>query len=117
MNAKRSSFVRCLKKAAYSAFPSKLLQEWMSSYFPDFTRGIIIPHQNEKYQVKNEVFPDYFDFRKFNLLHAGALMKQRSPEGLIEGFKLFLIKNPEAKNTYKTFFIRKFFSCRNDGEL
>lgn len=102
-------FRKVSEKAAYSAFPSKLLQEWMSSYFPDFTKGIIIPHQNEKYQVKNEVFPDYFDFRKFNLLHAGALMKQRSPEGLIEGFKLFLIKNPEAKKDTKLFLLGASF--------
>jgi hypothetical protein len=31
-------------------------------------------------------------------VHAGNLMKQRSPKGLIEGFKLFLQYNPEAKN-------------------
>ena len=46
-------------------------------------------------------FPDYFDISKFNLLHAGNLMKQRSPKGLIEGFKLFLDKNTEAKKDSK----------------
>jgi hypothetical protein len=85
-------------KAKYSAFPSELLKEWMSSYFPYFSKsGIVIPHQNEKYEVQNTVFPSYFDVSKFNLLHAGNLMKQRSPEGLLKGFKVFLEKNPAAK--------------------
>lgn len=85
-------------KAKWSAFPSELLKEWMSSYFPDFEKtGIIIPHQNEKYVVQNTAFPSYFDVSKFNLLHAGNLMKQRSPKGLIDGFKMFLEQTPEAK--------------------
>ena len=51
--------------------------------------------------MHNKDFPDYFDAAKFNLLHAGNLMKQRSPKGLIEGFKLFLDRNPEAKKDSK----------------
>ncbi|MRX67900.1 Glycosyltransferase involved in cell wall bisynthesis [Flavobacterium resistens] len=95
-------FKELAQKAAYSAFPSQLLQEWMSSYFPEFSKtGIIIPHQNEKYEVQNENFPSYFDPEKFNLLHAGNLMKQRSPRGLIEGFKMFLEQNSEAKKDAK----------------
>ena len=90
------------EKARYSAFPSQLLLEWMGSFFPDFIKnGLIIPHQNAQYDlaypIGNKVLPDYFDAKKFNLLHAGNLLKQRSPEGLIEGFKLFLNQNPEAK--------------------
>jgi hypothetical protein len=87
------------QKAKYAAFPSQLLKEWMSSYFPNFANtGLIIPHQNSKYEVQNTSFPSYFDISKFNLLHAGNLMKQRSPEGLINGFKMFLNKNPAAKS-------------------
>ncbi|MCV9931249.1 UDP-glycosyltransferase [Flavobacterium sp. LS1R47] len=87
------------EKAKYSAFPSQLLKEWMSSYFPNFDKtGTILPHQNEKYEVQNTVFPSYFDISKFNLLHAGNLLKQRSPEGLIEGFRMFLERNPNARN-------------------
>ncbi|WPO79493.1 UDP-glycosyltransferase [Flavobacterium sp. KACC 22761] len=95
-------FKELAQKAVYSAFPSQLLQEWMSSYFPEFSKtGILIPHQNEKYKVQNENFPSYFDPEKFNLLHAGNLMKQRSPRGLIEGFKMFLEQNSEAKKDAK----------------
>jgi len=99
---KESFFQELSQKAKYSAFPSQLLKEWMSSYFSDFAKtGIIIPHQNEKYEVQDNNFPSYFEVSKFNLLHAGNLMKQRSPEGLLKGFMLFLKNNPSAKNEAK----------------
>ncbi|MBP1224010.1 UDP-glycosyltransferase [Flavobacterium sp. 1355] len=95
-------FQELSQKANYTAFPSQLLKEWMSSYFPEFSKtGIIIPHQNEKYEVQNTDFPSYFDASQFNLMHAGNLMKQRSPEGLLKGFTLFLENNPSAKNDAK----------------
>lgn len=91
-------FMSVSEKAKYSGFPSQLLKEWMGSYFPNFLNtGIIIPHQNTAYTIKNELFPNYFDSSKFNLLHAGNLLKERSPLGLFEGFKLFLKNVPEAK--------------------
>jgi hypothetical protein len=103
---KETFFTQVSKKAKYSAFPSQLLMEWMSSYYPDFIKtGVIIPHQNAKYNIQNSReninLPDYYDVSKFNILHAGNLMKQRSPKGLIEGFKLFLKKNPEAAKESK----------------
>jgi glycosyltransferase involved in cell wall biosynthesis len=96
-------FVKVSEKAKYSAFPSQLLMEWMGSYYPGFLKtGLVIPHQNAKYDFeisqKNSPFPFYFDSTKFNLLHAGNLMEHRSPKGLIEGFQLFLKNNPEARN-------------------
>lgn len=96
--ARESFFLAVSTKARYSAFPSLLLHEWMSSYFPDFAQtGVVIAHQNTKYVVQNTSFPSYFDVSKFNILHAGNLMKQRSPEGLIAGFQLFLQHYPEAR--------------------
>jgi hypothetical protein len=95
---KEQFFLEVSKKAEYSAFPSLLLKEWMGSYFSNFSKtGVVIPHQNAKYEVKNKINPSYFEESKFNLLHAGNLMSQRSPKGLIEGYKLFLNQNPEAK--------------------
>jgi hypothetical protein len=95
-------FRQVAKKAKYSAFPSRLLLEWMGSYFPDFLKtALVIPHQNAKYIVKNDSLPDYFDTSKFNLLHAGNLMAGRPPQGLIEGFQLFLEKHPEAQKESK----------------
>jgi hypothetical protein len=103
---KEKFFKQVSERARYSAFPSQLLMEWMSSFFPNFSKtGVVIPHQNAKYNFQNSAditnFPNYFDVTKFNLLHAGNLMKQRSPKGLLEGYKLFLKKNPEAKKESK----------------
>lgn len=91
-------FHKVSEKARYSSFPSQLLKEWMGSYFPNFLKtGVIIPHQNAKNMLEYNKFLSYFDASKFNLLHAGNLFKQRSPEGLICGFHLFLKHHPEAK--------------------
>ncbi len=95
---KNNFFIKVSEKAKYSAFPSLLLKEWMGSYFSNFLKtGVVIPHQNAKYVVKNKDLPKYFDSTKFNLLHAGNLLAQRYPQGLLEGFKLFLENNPKAK--------------------
>ena len=87
------------EKAKFSSFPSQLLKEWMGSYFPNFLEtGVVIPHQITKYIITDAKMPTFFDADKFSLLHAGNLMKQRSPKGLIEGYLLFLKNNPEAKS-------------------
>ncbi|MFI1772220.1 UDP-glycosyltransferase [Thalassobellus citreus] len=99
---KERFFREVSKKAKYSAFPSLLLKEWMGNYFSNFLNtGIVIPHQNTNFDTSKAYPLPYFDSSKFNLLHAGNLMKQRSPEGLIEGFKLFLERNPNAKKNAK----------------
>lgn len=96
---KERFFKEVSEKARYSAFPSLLLKEWMASYFPNFEQtGMVIPHQNAVFAFENEKLPSYFDAAKFNLLHAGNLMKPRSPKGLLEGFKLFLEQYPEARS-------------------
>ena len=95
---KESFFREVTEKAGVSGFPSKLLQEWMGSYFPNCLKtGVIIPHQSDMMKIAEVSLPSYFDGSKFNLLHAGNLMKARDPKGLIEGFRCFLMKNPEAK--------------------
>ena len=95
---KQEFFREVSKKAAFGVFPSKLLQEWMGSYYPDFLeRGIVIPHQISENEIKtNSTLPTYFDAKKFTILHAGSLMKQRDPKGLVEGYALFLKKHPKA---------------------
>ncbi len=95
---KAAFFKNVSKKAQFSAFPSLLLKEWMSKYYSKFKKsGIIIPHQNIEVSLDKNARFSYFDKKNFNILHAGNLMKQRPPVGLIEGFKLFLKKNPSAK--------------------
>lgn len=96
---KEDFFRKVSEKAAYSAFPSELLKEWMGNFFPNFLKtGIVIPHQTYEEDFGEVNFPNYFDESNFNILHAGNLMKQRSPKGLIEGFQLFLKGNLKAKN-------------------
>ncbi|WP_298138984.1 UDP-glycosyltransferase [Flavobacterium sp.] len=87
--------------AKYIAYPSQLLMEWMESYFESGKgKGIVIPHQIGEVSMAQEV-PNYFDETKFNLLHAGNLLKQRNPEFLIKGFLKFLENNPNAKSVSK----------------
>lgn len=94
-------------KAAYSAFPSKLLMEWMGSYFQGFlARGTVIPHQiGPALRAEVKSFPDFFDPRKFNLLHGGNLLHARDPRGLVKAFELFLKRNPDAKDRVQLSFI------------
>ena len=93
-------------KAKYSGFPSHLLKDWMGEYFSNFDKtGIVIPHQNSKFKSNLSTCPDYFDVTQFNLLHAGNLLAQRSPRGLIEGFQLFLSNNCEARKNSKLLLI------------
>ncbi|WNH11634.1 hypothetical protein [Thalassobellus suaedae] len=95
---KQAFFKSVSDHAKFSGFPSMLLKDWMGGYFPNFIKtGIVIPHQDSEVELNHSVNPTYFDASKFNLLHAGNLMKQRNPEGLIKGFKLFLDNNPKAK--------------------
>ncbi len=95
-------FKNVSEKAKYSGFPSQLLKEWMGGYFPNFLKtGVVIPHQNFEVEYDMKPFPSYFNENKFNLLHAGNLMKQRSPKGLIDGFQLFITNNPIAKKDAK----------------
>lgn len=100
-------FRKVSEKAKYSGFPSLLLQEWMGSYFPNFLKtGIIIPHQNLEKDLRKELpLPNYISKTKFSLLHAGNLMKQRSPKGLIEGYRLFLDKNIDANENSQLLFL------------
>lgn len=94
---KEKFFRKVSEKAKFSAFPSQLLQEWMGSYFESFLKtGIVIPHQIEKIDTRGISLPDYFDNSKFSLLHAGNLMKQRSPVALIKAYQKLLSEYPQA---------------------
>ncbi len=105
---KMKFFTELSLKARYPIFPSELLKEWMGSYFEEFRKkGLVIPHQSSKNNTINDNFPKYFNPKKFNILHAGSLMKQRSPVGLLEGYKKFLNRNDEAKENSQLLLIGK----------
>ncbi|MDO5970562.1 UDP-glycosyltransferase [Flavivirga aquimarina] len=97
---KEAFFREVSKKASYAIFPSQLLNEWMEQYFSGFLdKSIVIPHQASSKMVSKEVLhPDWFQGDSFTILHAGSLMKPRNPKGLVEGYQLFLSKNPEARD-------------------
>ena len=94
-------------KAEITAFPSKLLMEWMGSHFtPYLNKGVVIPHQLEPLEEGNyKDLPDYFNPLNFNLLHAGNLLWRRNPTGLILGFQNFLRVNPSAKKDARLIFL------------
>lgn len=104
---KKWSFMKEISEnATILAFPSKLLMEWMGSYFVGYVeKGIVIPHQidsNENIETEN---PDYFNPLKFNILHAGNLLWGRDPEGLIQGYRKFLDLNPGATEDCQLLFL------------
>ena len=104
---KKEDFVREIsEKAAFTAFPSKLLMEWMAQFHPQFRKkGVVIPHQIATEEIEIKDFPEWFDPNNFNILHAGNLLWGRNPEGLLEGFRLFLENCPEAKTNARLIFI------------
>ena len=95
---KKEAFMREVsEKAAFSAFPGKLLLEWMGQFYPDFLKtGVVIPHQLIDTNVEPTELPEWFHPEKFSIVHAGNLLQGRNPKGLVEGFRNFLEKNPEA---------------------
>lgn len=112
---KEKFFRKVADSAKYSAFPSKLLMEWMSGYFERFAAtGVLIPHQNSKYSIQKMKLPTYFDATKFNLVHAGNLLHTRTPIGLIEGLKLFLNQFPNARQDVRLLMIG---SCSGFEEM
>lgn len=94
-------------KAAFPAFPSQLLKEWMGSYFKGYKeRGIVIPHQLN-IDVKEETSSNIEEWNvvNFNVLHAGSLLHARDPRALLSAFKDFIDKigKREAANCYLYF--------------
>ena len=66
---------------------------------------MVIPHQIATEEIEIKDFPEWFDPNNFNILHAGNLLWGRNPEGLLEGFRLFLENCPEAKTNARLIFI------------
>jgi hypothetical protein len=104
---KKWKFMRDVSnKSAFPIFPSKLLMEWMGSYFTGYLeKGIVIPHQISQEENSEYSIPECFDVNKFNILHAGNLLWGRNPKGLINGYIKFLKDNPEAQNESQLIFL------------
>ncbi|SEP54885.1 glycosyltransferase family protein [Flavobacterium urocaniciphilum] len=112
---KEQFLINFANKAAYSGFPSLLLKEWMGKFAPDFlNKGVVIPHQLVEIENKEIQLPEFFNRNKFTLLHAGSLLGQRNPKGLIEGFFKFLESNPEANETAQLILIGSISENHSD---
>ena len=99
-----------IKSARQIGFPSLLLKDWMIQYYPLIEKkAVIIPHQisAKAKMIKSDKIdlPEFFDTSKFNLLHAGNLLGQRSPRALILAYNDFLDKNTEAIERSNLIFI------------
>lgn len=105
---KRSFFLKVCSSAKYIAYPSKLLAEWMRSYYLyDKQKEIIIPHQVIERIENVEKFPSFFQKDKFNILHAGSMMSARNPMILVAAFDRFVKKDPIARQDARLIFIGK----------
>ncbi|WP_089663890.1 hypothetical protein [Christiangramia echinicola] len=103
---KRDFFQQVALKCKYAAYPSKLLSEWMESYFPELKgKRLIIPHQINSTKDVTEEIPLFFKEEGFSIVHAGALMGARNPIGLLNAFQEFLKQNPEAKEHSQLLFL------------
>ncbi len=102
---KENFMLQITEKAKHLAFPSQLLKDWLESYFPAIeNKSLIIPHQINQEEIKNEL-PNFFDKNQFSLLHGGNLLKQRNPKFLIEGYLNFIKNHPEAIKNSKLYLI------------
>ena len=103
---KYNFFLRIAENARFVIYPSKLLGDWMESYYePLKGKTLVIPHQICVLNTENVQLTPFFDKFNFNILHSGTLLWGRDPEGLLNGFKLFLENCPEATNEARLFFI------------
>ena len=96
---KHQFFKSVADSCKFAGFPSWLLAEHMSVFYPELKpKQVVIPHQySSELTVDKTDFPNFFKKDKFSLVHTGNLIGGRSPEGLLKGFELFLIDNPEAQ--------------------
>ncbi|WP_298952438.1 hypothetical protein [uncultured Nonlabens sp.] len=88
---KRDFFVSMYTAAKAILYPSKMLGEWMESYYPTGKdKSVVIPHLIVDSLKDSRVYPPYFDPSKFNILYAGALMSARNPMALVQAFLEFI---------------------------
>lgn len=97
---KRDFFIALYTAAHKIIYPSKMLGEWMGSYYPTGKgKSVVIPHLISKDLKDTKVYPSYFEPSLFNILHAGSLMSARKPMALLKGFLALINDIPEARTT------------------
>jgi glycosyltransferase involved in cell wall biosynthesis len=105
---KRKFFLKIAARTKFACYPSKLLAEWMESYYPALRgKSVIIPHQIEEEEIESRELPKFFKKDAFTIVHAGALMNARNPLNLVNAFKKFIESNPEAREHSQLLFVGK----------
>lgn len=96
---KKQAFMESVAdKCAFALFPSLYLKEWMGFKYSKYTeKGVVVPHQLYTEIRGGTPNPGQMDINGFTILHAGNLLQARQPQGLVEGFKKFMERNPDAK--------------------
>ena len=92
----RERLIRQIGRYTYrNAFPSLRLRDYMRKYMTGMQASncVILPHLVlDELMSKNEKLPD----KTLKLIHSGALGKERNPESLFKGLRMFIDKYPEA---------------------
>lgn len=95
---KRDFFINLFSAAHKVVYPSKMLGEWMESYYPTGkNKTVVIPHLIIDSLKDTGVYPSYYEVSKFNILHAGSLMSARNPMNLVEAFLGFIHDVPDSQ--------------------
>lgn len=98
-------FQKVAAHCRYAGFPSRLLAEHMTGFYPGFKdKSVIIPHQYDN-EITEVSLPSFFKKNVFNILHTGNLIGGRSPQGLLQGFQLFLDNNQEARGDFNLYLV------------
>ncbi len=103
---KRNFFVAITRSAQHLIYPSKLLAQWMESYYHDaHGKALVIPHQLPVQSIENTTVPAWVAINKFIILHAGSLMSARNPTYICEAFQELCKENKEFKEQAQLVFI------------
>lgn len=94
----RKKIIRDIGKHSFrNIFPSDRLRDYMLDYMCGMNKEscVIMPHiliENDTFNTQSN-----HDDNVLRLIHSGSLGKERDPETLFQGFKIFLNNNREAK--------------------
>lgn len=102
---------RILRRAPALAFPSERLRDWVlcGDLAPLRAKAFILPHLAsgpELPMLENSAgLPEAFKPSDFNVVHAGTLLRHRSPWALLSGFSRFASRDAERAERAKLWLV------------
>jgi len=94
-------FGKVIRRANFISFPSLLLKNWMSKFYPEIeNKHLIFPHpesliNSADYSVE---LPSELELKnKFSLIHLGSLLDKRNPIHLLRAYKRFCDSSEEKR--------------------